>query len=386
MKYFPVKSAIFCLLVTPILYLYTLNLLQESLTNYYHQKIENIYIGDSSKLLSGSLTVEEQIGQNIYSYINANKIIHYTNLELSIIITSKAGKIIFPAYIVLNEVADNFTVEQMDPESTAKYNFQILNDGLNLTVNVNLNHASFLGFFFLIFYFGIACIIIFILFKISGSKLRVESRKKKELIKNLKEEEEIHHKILNELKKERQGLFENIKALNSKFQEGQKKAKINEDEMFSEIISLEEQINSYIDLKHQKDEEINELKNTISKYERRKGSKNRRNEFNIISKRFAALYKNIIMNRKALSGFMNLNEDQQIKSEEIIVMLDRNPKLVTIKRKVFLRKKHKTTSFEVLFSYNGRLYFRKNENNSIEVLVIGTKNTQTKDMDFLHKL
>ncbi len=144
MKYFPVKSAIFCLLVTPILYLFTLNLLQESLTDYYHQKIENIYIGDSSKLLSGSLTVEEQIGQNIYSYINSNKLIHYTNLDLSIIITSKAGKIIFPAYIVLDEIADNLTVEQMDTESTAKYNFQILNDGLNLTVNVNLNNTSIL--------------------------------------------------------------------------------------------------------------------------------------------------------------------------------------------------------------------------------------------------
>ena len=68
------------------------------------------------------------------------------------------------------------------------------------------------------------------------------------------------------------------------------------------------------------------------------------------------------------------------------MMLDRKPENVTIKRKVFSGKKHRTTCFEVLFAYNGRLYFKKNENNSIEVLVIGTKNTQTKDMDFIHKL
>ncbi len=92
------------------------------------------------------------------------------------------------------------------------------------------------------------------------------------------------------------------------------------------------------------------------------------------------------MNRKAISGFLQLNEDQQIKAEEIVSMLDKSPDNVTIKRKVFSGKKHKTTCFEILFAYNGRLYFKKEDNNIFEIVVIGTKNTQAKDMDFLHKL
>ena len=87
-----------------------------------------------------------------------------------------------------------------------------------------------------------------------------------------------------------------------------------------------------------------------------------------------------------IAGFLDLAEDHQIKAEECIFLLNQNQKKVTIKRKVFSGKKHKTACFEVLFAYNGRLYFRKDENNKTEVLTIGTKNTQTKDMEFLHGL
>ena len=91
------------------------------------------------------------------------------------------------------------------------------------------------------------------------------------------------------------------------------------------------------------------------------------------------------MNRKAISGFLFLKDDQKIEAEECVLLLDRNPDRIIIKRKVFSGKKHNTSCFEVLFAYNGRLYFRKNENNKVEVLVIGTKNSQVKDMEFLHR-
>ena len=46
--------------------------------------------------------------------------------------------------------------------------------------------------------------------------------------------------------------------------------------------------------------------------------KSGRGEFDFISKRFKTLYKNVEMSRKALNGFINLTEDQQIKAEETI--------------------------------------------------------------------
>ncbi|MBC8440039.1 MAG: hypothetical protein H8D87_10160 [Deltaproteobacteria bacterium] len=240
--------------------------------------------------------------------------------------------------------------------------------------------------FILFVYFSGAILILLIFYKIGSSRATRDTKAKTALIDDLQKEEQAHKKLLENLKKERQDLFENIKFLNARYQNDKKKLKINEEEMFNEIVSLEAQLNSFIELKHENDEEINQLKSKIRKYERRKSSKNKRNEFDFIVKRFAVLYKDIEMNRRAISGFINLNGDQQIKAEECILLLDRNPDLVTVKRKVFSGKKHKTACFEVLFAYNGRLYFTTNEKNKIEILVIGTKNTQTKDMEFLHSL
>ncbi len=89
--------------------------------------------------------------------------------------------------------------------------------------------------------------------------------------------------------------------------------------------------------------------------------------------------------QKAIDGFINLNEEQQIKAEETIHLLNRDPGSVIVKRKVFSGKKHKATCFEILFAYNGRLYFM-NHPNKTEVVLIGTKQTQNRDMEYLHNL
>jgi len=101
-----------------------------------------------------------------------------------------------------------------------------------------------------------------------------------------------------------------------------------------------------------------------------------------IKKRFDTIYKNLSINERAINGFIDLTDDMKIKVEEIIHQLNENPKLVSIKRKVFGKKGHETV-LEVIFAYKGRLYYRKTKDNKIEVLVIGTKNTQTKDLEFL---
>ena len=88
---------------------------------------------------------------------------------------------------------------------------------------------------------------------------------------------------------------------------------------------------------------------------------------------------------KLYDGFINLTEDQQIKAEETIHQLDRDPASIIVKRKVFSGKKHNTACFEVLFAYTGRLYFM-NHPNRTQVVMIGTKHTQTKDMEYLHNL
>jgi len=176
------------------------------------------------------------------------------------------------------------------------------------SIGINLDHGSKAANFILLVYLGTALAIFLIFYKIGNSKAKHDAQIKKALIDNLQKEELIQQQILEDLKKERQGLFENIKSLNAKYQKDKKKLKINEEELFDEIISLEEQLNSFIEFKQNKEKEIDELKSQIKNYERRKSSKKIRNEFDFISRRFVALYKNIQVNRKAVTGLLNLRK------------------------------------------------------------------------------
>ena len=58
---------------------------------------------------------------------------------------------------------------------------------------------------------------------------------------------------------------------------------------------------------------------------------------------------------------------------------------VPIKRKLF-RGKGKETVFEIVFARKGRLYFRRTKARKVDILVIGTKNTQEKDLVYLDHL
>ena len=210
--------------------------------------------------------------------------------------------------------------------------------------------------------------------------------KNKKRLAELQADEKKHKKSLDILKKERTRLLGKMKDLRASFQDAQKKASITEEEMFDEIVSLEKRLNENVALQKEKTYEIDVLKDKLKKYEQKKGGqKKQKKGEDFIAKRFAVLYKNIDMNRRALSGFMDLNDEHQLKAEEVIHQLNADADKVVVKRKVFAGKKHKSASFEVLFSYNGRLYFRKGEDHRIEVLVIGTKNSQDKDMEFLHR-
>ncbi|MDA3897916.1 MAG: hypothetical protein PF482_17425, partial [Desulfobacteraceae bacterium] len=104
-----------------------------------------------------------------------------------------------------------------------------------------------------------------------------------------------------------------------------------------------------------------------------------------LEKRFNALYKSIEMSNRALASLSDMPEEMSLKAEEIIHQLNEDSTLIPVKRKVF-SKKGKTTSFEVVFAYNGRLYFRKTNDNRVEILTIGSKNTQAKDLLFLDKI
>ena len=108
-------------------------------------------------------------------------------------------------------------------------------------------------------------------------------------------------------------------------------------------------------------------------------------EYNQILKRFNTLYKKVDFHERALEGFLELTQDLQLKAEEMIHYLDQDYNQVRVKKKVF-SKKGVATALQSEFAYHGRIYWKVGSDGRPQVLNIGTKNTQRKDLTYLESL
>ncbi len=379
MKHFPLKTTLICLIVVPVIYSLVLQNVQSALSQRYLNKIQNIMISDATPLLEGREVIETRIASNVSRFLQTDVLSQWAKLELSIFIMGADGEVLYPVF-------EKQKRDQMKPDEIARRNFVILSQGIQPKVEVYLPHGSRLANLILVFFLALSVVVFLLVYRRASHNALKESQANTNIIQNLQEEDRVVRERLKELQGEKKSLTDQVKDLRGRYKKDQDRARINETEMFDEIVNLEEELESVREKELANEAEIEELKSRIEKYEKRKSPKAKRNAYDLVSKRFASLYKQIKFNRRAVSGFINLTEDMQIKAEELILQLDREPDKVIIKRKVFSGKKHRGNVLEVIFGYNGRLYFRNPEGNLVEVLVIGTKNSQGRDMDYLHKL
>ena len=229
--------------------------------------------------------------------------------------------------------------------------------------------------------------VLYIYYRSGIKKAMQEDTEKAKEIARLQELEKNNTDTLKALVQDKKNLKSEIAKIKKNLKKERIKASKNEDDMIKEIIELEEKFSKKLEQENEKQKEIDALKEKIKAFEneRLKDIKQKTKLFDSIRKRFKALYKNITFNERAIDGFIDLTDDMKIKSEEIIHKLNNDPGVVPIKRKVF-SKKGRTNVQEVIFSYKGRLYFRKTKENKIEILTIGTKNTQGKDLEFIDNI
>ena len=382
MKFLSFKILILCILLPPILYIFSLQSIESHLNRRYAKEIGDIYTGDTRPLFDGSVRLKDAINNNIDRYLQSKPILSL-GVKAKVTVSTKKNTILYPA--VFND--EEGDILSSAPIQIAAENYNLMNEGLVVNVDVILEHNTLLSNAILAFYICVSVLVLFLYYRTGIKKARQEDTKKETEIARLLEFEKNHTSKLKDLIKVKQKLIAEIIKIKRKLVHERIRASKNEDDLIKEIVALEENINENIALQNEKQEEINALKGKIKLFEkeRQKENKQKTNRFNRVRKRFKTLYKNISVNKRALNGFFDLTDDMKIKVEEIIHKLNEDPSFVLVKRKVF-GKKGRATVQEVIFAYKGRLYFRKTKDGKIEILTIGTKNTQAKDLEFLDNL
>ena len=383
MRHFSFKILLLCILLPPLAYILTIQSIESQLLKRYTREIENRYLGDTRALLDGSIRLKDAVNENIDRYLLARKLTDL-GLEMKITVAAKNGTILYPA--VFSQEQE--TSAEKDESATAAENFALLNEGLRLVVETRIEHLALLPLLILIVYVFIAVAILYFHYRSVSLRLMGKEQEREAEIERLRSQEKGTARDLEELQRQRENLHSDLQRLKHELSDEMVKASRNEDEMIEEIESLEHQLQENLDHQERQLQEIEELKERIQEYEkeRRKGEKQKTRAEQAASKRFTAIYKNITISSRAVGGFVELNEELKIKAEEIIHQLNEDPGQVIVKRKVFIGKRDKKSIMEVIFGYKGRLYFRTAGDGNVEVLAIGTKNTQARELEYLYKL
>ena len=382
LKFLSLRILILCILLPPVLYIFSVQSIERHLKGRYANEIEDFYLEDTRPLFEGSIRLKDAINNNINRYLQSKALIAL-GVKVAITVTSKQNTILYPAVVDVKEAS----LLPNDAMQIASDNYKLMNEGLLVNVDLVLEHNTLLTNIILGFFIFSSILVLSFYYWTGVKKAGQEEMEKNSELFRLKEIEVNHSDNLKALMKDKKNLISEIKKIKKQLKKDTVKARKNEDEMIKEIVALEDKINNKFNMLNERQEEIDALKEKIKLFEKegRKESKQKTKAYNSVRKRLKTLYKNISIDKKAIIGFLDLTEDMKIKSEEIIHKLNENPKIVPIKRKVF-SKKGRATVQEVIFSYNGRLYFRATKNSRIEILTIGTKNTQIKDLEYLDKV
>ncbi len=381
MKYFPFRLLIVCILLPPLLYILSIQGIESGLERKYSTDLSSVYLGDTTALLNGKIRLRDMVGQNINRYFR-DKHARYWGVRPDVLVTTKDNEIIYPS-----SFDNDAGLNPVDSLDIASENYALLNKGLQIRVDLSLSPGSFAGLLVLALYVIIDIALLFLGYKRGLERALQEEARKDSRIQELRDKEQLFSKRIEELGSVRESLESKVHHVKSELENEREKASANEDGMLDEIVTLEKELEET--LLHQEEQlsEIQKLREQIEDLSRKPGKKSQKKTkvSENLEKRLRALYKNLEIHTRSIQGITDLAEDMRIKAEEVILQLYSDPTLVTVKRKVF-GKGGKTKVLEIAFGYNGRLYYRHNEGGRIEVLCVGTKNSQAKDLDFLDRV
>lgn len=383
MRFLPFRILVLSILLPPVAYILTILFIESQAQSYFQNRVERIYLGDTKALLEGDMAIQSAIERNMSRFLQRQPLIAY-GIHVNVVIRANNGSILYPVSYYEHE---DELMNGSELIRIARQNYKLLAEGLRVEVEVEVPHNTVFSNFVLSCYLLLSLGIITFFYRSGVRRERNAEAEKNREIDRLARMKTAYTDRLVALARKREEMQQNYERLRRDLQSEKIKASKNEDELIDEIVKLEAQIENNVGLQEEQQAEIESLKEVISTLERdaRHEEKSVLKAAEAAQKRFKVLYKNVIMNKRAIDGYVELSDDLRIKSEEIVHQLNEDAAKVKIKRKVF-HKNSRETVFEVIFGYRGRLYFRKNKDNRVEVLSIGNKNTQSKDLTFLDRL
>ena len=375
----------------PVLYIFSLQALEILVQKKWTTELREHLVTDSRALLEGRISVEDEISRNVDGYIASRSAIKWGALA-QITVKTGTGKMLYPSAareMIYTFDPESYPNERPSPAPTealsvAKKNLRIMDEGLELFLTVQIPRNTWIANSMLVVYLTIFTFILYSTYRKSareGKRLEIRNLEALESAnKNLKDAQD----RLRDVTAREMTYQEEIARLKMDLSMVSDRVRETEDEALEQMEQLEKSIRESVELKEELEFEVIRLSEELERIEAQQKTtpKKQRKQIDSTMKRFKTLYKNLEIQERAVEGFLDLESELQLRAEELIHNMNEDNTRLTVKRKVF-SKKGSMPTFECEFGYRGRIYFRPGPGAKTLVLVVGTKNTQARDLAYL---
>jgi hypothetical protein len=366
----------------------TLQLLEGYFQRTETAELNRVMVRSYEALYEGRYPVKEEVNRNLREYLSKS-LKHTLGIQLNILVKTRDDRLLFPLH-GKKEFQDpegegdfsEIPLNTLNYMEVAADNYKILNEGLTLSLDVQIRHNSWLSNSVLIFYVFLSVMLLKHFVQKGVRESQREEDEKRVFMERLTGELDSANVRLKEIETKEKSYQKKISELNKDKRELARDV----NGLLEEMERLEEGLDGQRRLKEEMGLKVIQLRQELerSKDKARK-PRQKKKQLGTTQKRFKTLYKHLHFTDRAIEGFLSLSDEFQLKAEEIIYNLNQDDSLVPVKRKVF-GKGGKMNILEVDFSYSGRLYYQKDSQSKIKVVTIGTKNSQEKDLAYLDSI
>jgi hypothetical protein len=391
MKYLSFRIIFLCIFLPPVLYIFSIRGLETYFQNEYTADLERVLISDPIALLQGQTRIQKEIPRNINDYLSGRRLLKW-GMHLEVMVRTNTGRWLYPRvdYDLSSSGELGSAGELSSPSEVleiAQENMVIMDEGLNLAAEVEIPNNTWLANSILVFYIFLFAGVLYLVYMKRATEAEILSSKNQEALEaaatSLKQAEQ----KLKSLVDKEQDYQKEIDKLRAEVVKTSEELRHREDEALTEIETLEEKVQESLTLREEMEKEVLRLTEEMERLESasKPSPKKLQKQVDKTMKRFATLYKNLEFHPRSMEGYLKLRSDLQLRAEELIHNINEDSERLVTKRKVFARKGALPT-FETEFAYRGRLYWKRTSSGKVQVLTIGTKNTQAKDLAFLESL
>lgn len=344
--------------------------------------------------MEGRISIEEEINRKINSFL-ASKHALRLGISVQIVVKTGTGRWLYPSFDqgytnILD--SDSYPKEGTERSTAdilkiAEKNWKIMQEGLRFGLTVKIPAETLLANSILAFYIIIFTFLLYRTYRKSAREAQLIEISNKQALKTANEKLIAAQQKLQDIAVREKGYQHEISSLKTELDLVSDRVRETEDDALTEIERLEKKLQESVSIKEYLELEVAHLKGELERIEfsQKAPERKQKKQVNGAMKRFKTLYKNLEIQQRAIEGFMDLESDLQLRAEELIHKMNLDCSKLPVKRKIF-SKKGAAPAFECEFGYRGRVYWRPGQGTKTEILVIGTKNTQTRDLTYLENL